>query len=387
MTINSVDKMGMYIHIPFCVKKCNYCDFMSGPATESIKDAYVNALCKQLEAEADNFKAKKVRTIFFGGGTPTTLSISKTDRILDSIHKNYHMELDMEVTTEANPGTLNEEKLKAYQKMGFNRLSIGLQSANNAELNVLGRIHTYEDFCKEYDLARECGFLNINVDLMSAIPDQTEESYYETLSKVVRLSPEHISAYSLILEEGTPLNEMYEAGKLDNRLVDEDADRRMYHKTREILELYGYSRYEISNYAKKGYECKHNLAYWERGNYAGFGVGAASLIDNKRYRIVSNIKDYIANSKNATLIQEEIQNLTKKDCMEEFMFLGLRKMQGVSESEFANIFSTDIYQVYGDVIKKNVSAGLLNCSENRIFLTERGIDVSNTVMAEFLLDE
>lgn len=379
--------MGMYIHIPFCVKKCNYCDFLSGPFVESDREEYVNALCRQLQAEAQCYAGKKVDTIFLGGGTPSVLDVSQTGRIMDTVHKYYDVEEDAEVTTEANPGTLNPEKLKGYRQMGFNRLSIGLQSASDSELKVLGRIHTVSDFSREFESARNCGFTNINVDLMSSIPDQTPKSYYETLNFVASLMPEHISSYSLILEEGTPLNSLYEAGKLDGRLVDEDTDREMYHETRRILEEYGYQRYEISNYAKEGFSCRHNLRYWERGNYCGFGIGAASLMDGKRYRIITNRSRYLENSEKTDIIREEEQILSRKDGMEEFMFLGLRKILGVSRTVFFQCFQRSMEQVYGKVLQKLEKEGLIVCEGDGVRLSERGIDVSNVVLAEFLLED
>lgn len=377
--------MGMYIHIPFCVKKCNYCDFLSGPSTDAVREKYVESLCRELEKSAEGLSAKEVVTIFFGGGTPSVLTPLQTEKIFETIRRNYQIASLAEITTEANPGTLDEERLKAYKEIGFNRLSMGLQSAKNEELKVLGRIHTYEEFRKEYEAARKAGFSNINVDLMSSVPDQTPDSWYETLHCVAGMKPEHISAYSLILEEGTVLHEWYEAGKLKGRLVDEETDRIMYHETKRILEGYGYERYEISNYAREGYICRHNLAYWERGNYAGFGIGAASLIDNVRYHNTNDLQRYLDKPEDMEKIREDIEKLSKKDCMEEFMFLGLRKTAGVRRSEFYRNFQEDIQQVYGGVLKEMQQEKLLVCEEDRIYLTELGNDVSNVVMAKFLL--
>lgn len=376
--------MGMYIHIPFCIKKCNYCDFLSAPATPEIREQYVRALCRELEQSAEDLDSKETVTIFFGGGTPSVLSLSQTERIWNTIQKNYHIAADAEITTEGNPGTLDKTKLREYRDMGFNRLSLGLQSADNNELKVLGRIHTYEDFCREFEAARAAGFSNINVDLMCGIPDQTMDSWRDTLHLAAGHNPEHISAYSLIFEEGTPLFDMFHAGELSGRLADEDTERQMYYETAYILKEYGYNRYEISNYAKEGYICRHNLAYWERGNYAGFGIGAASLIDNTRYRNTDILRRYLEESGK---LREDTQILTQKDCMEEFMFLGLRKTAGVSRTEFYENFQRQIESVYGDVIKKMEKQGLLVCEKDRIFLTELGLDVSNVVMAEFLLEE
>lgn len=375
----------MYIHIPFCVKKCIYCDFLSGPAGDDTKERYVLSLIKELEASAGQFTGKSVRSIFFGGGTPSVLKPEQTGRIMDSVFKHYTVEDGAEITTEANPGTLDYVKLKSYLKMGFNRLSMGVQSFDNHELKVLGRIHSCEDFLREYDDAVKAGFRNINIDLMSGIPDQTISSWLTTLKRAAELKPQHISAYSLIIEEGTPLYAMNEEGRLEGRLADEDEERKMYHKTAEILGGCGYERYEISNYALQGYECRHNLSYWERINYAGFGLGASSLVDNVRYKNTSDAEKYIKNSADTAYIREEFENLTENDCMEEFMFLGLRKTDGISIDEFYGNFGRSIYDVYGDVTEKMIKQELLAVRDGRLFLTDRGLDVSNVIMAEFLL--
>lgn len=387
ITNNSINKdtMGMYIHIPFCVKKCIYCDFLSKPAQAQVIDEYVSALLNEIKVSATEFKNKMVKTIFFGGGTPSILKEKQTADIMEMVYSHYNVDDNAEITTEANPGTLSFEKLKNYRNLGINRLSMGLQTTDNSELKTLGRIHTYEKFLEEYDIAREVGFDNINIDLMSAIPDQTVESYVTTLRRIVKLKPEHISAYSLIIEENTPLYDMYERGELDGRLADEDAERKMYYETKDILSEYGYNRYEISNYSLKGYECRHNLSYWERINYAGFGTGAASLIDELRYTNTGDISQYIAASSDLKKIRKEVRKLSKDERMEEYMFLGLRKMKGVSVPQFKEEFGVDIMDIYENVINKFKAQKLLECTGDRIYLTDKGIDVSNMVMAEFLL--
>lgn len=387
ITNNSINKdtMGMYIHIPFCVKKCIYCDFLSKPAQAQVIDEYVSALLNEIKVSAAEFKNKMVKTIFFGGGTPSILKEKQTADIIEMVYSHYNVDDNAEITTEANPGTLSFEKLKNYRNLGINRLSMGLQTTDNSELKTLGRIHTYEKFLEEYDIAREVGFDNINIDLMSAIPDQTVESYVTTLRRIVKLKPEHISAYSLIIEENTPLYDMYERGELDGRLADEDAERKMYYETKDILSEYGYNRYEISNYSLKGYECRHNLSYWERINYAGFGTGAASLIDELRYTNTGDISRYIAASSDLKKIRKEVHKLSKDERMEEYMFLGLRKMKGVSVPQFKEEFGVDIMDIYENVINKFKAQKLLECTGDRIYLTDKGIDVSNMVMAEFLL--
>jgi oxygen-independent coproporphyrinogen-3 oxidase len=340
-----------------------------------------------MQEASQEFSKKQVMTVFLGGGTPSILSVKQTEQIMDTLYRYYDVAEAAEITTEANPGTLDAEKLRAYHAMGMNRLSMGLQSALDQELQALGRIHTYADFCREYEEAQKAGFTNINVDLMSGVIDQTPSSWYQTLERVAKLSPAHISAYSLIIEEKTPLHELYRQGKLEGRLVDEDTDRKMYHETEKLLSQYGYHRYEISNYAKQGYECRHNLTYWERGNYAGFGIGAASLIDNVRYKNTDDLKKYIKFCTKPEEIREDRQALSTKECMEEFMFLGLRKTAGVSRNDFFEVFHRDMKDIYGTVIDRLKEQNLLMERQDRICLTQLGLDVCNVAMAEFLLDE
>lgn len=386
MMINKqTSKIGIYIHIPFCIKKCSYCDFLSGPADEDAREQYIQALIEELRAGSKEFAKRKVCSIFFGGGTPSVIKRLQTKRIMQAVSDYYEVDEEAEITTEANPGTLDEEKLCAYVEMGFNRISIGLQSIHSHELKALGRIHSCDDFLRGYEQARRAGFRNINVDLMSGIPDQSLQSWLETLKLVSSLRPEHISAYSLILEEGTSLYEEYGAGRLDGRLPDEDTEREMYHRTAQVLKKEGFIRYEISNYALPGYECRHNLLYWERGDYAGFGLGAASLIDNVRYKNTENMDAYLKAAATPSRIRIEKEQLVLKDRMEEFMFLGLRKTEGVSEQDFNDNFGVSFESVYGNVVKRYAAQGLLARKKGRIYLTERGIDVSNIVMAEFLL--
>ena len=276
--------ISLYIHIPFCVRKCHYCDFLSAPCDDETRQTYVEVLCTEIQQRAEQFKDKKVDTIFFGGGTPSILSIEQTKQIVSTIRKYFQILPDTEISMEMNPGTVDRKKLETYKKLGINRLSIGLQSADNEELKILGRIHTWEDFLQTWELVREVGFDNVNIDLMSALPGQTVESYEGTLRKVLALKPEHISAYSLIVEEGTLFYEWFESDNekekrvTNKKLPDENTDRQMYELTKKLLEEQGYYRYEISNYALKGYECKHNIGYWKRKEYLGLGLGAASLL-------------------------------------------------------------------------------------------------------------
>lgn len=362
-------ELELYIHIPYCVSKCKYCDFLSAPFKEPVRQEYVKSLCERIHSYAEPMKAYHVVSVFLGGGTPSILKPEQTEAIVAAIFDSFRVDEDAEITTEMNPGTVTMEKLLTYRRIGINRLSIGLQSANNRELKLLGRIHSYEDFLDTYQMAREAGFTNINVDLMSAIPGQTLESYEHSLTQTAGLNPEHISAYSLIIEEGTPFYERYGEGRHAGELPDEDTERKMYVRTREILEEFGYHRYEISNYAKKGYECRHNLGYWDRREYLGIGTGAASYVDHCRWNE-----------------GEQPVRLTRKEEMEEFMFLGLRKMRGVSELEFEKCFGESMEKVYGQTIEKLCSQGLLERKNSYVRLTEHGIDVSNYVMSEFLFD-
>ena len=273
----------LYIHIPFCVSKCKYCDFLSAPSSEMEREEYVKSLCEKIRSHGKLAKAYRVVSIFVGGGTPSILEAGQMSDIFEAVRDTFEIQEGAEITIEMNPGTVTEEKLETYKRLGVNRLSIGLQSVTDHELKVLGRIHTFADFIETYELVRKKGFANINIDLISAIPYQTVESWRRTLQMVAELDPEHISAYSLIIEEGTPFYEMYGEERGVDVLPNEDDERKMYQDTRELLETYGYHRYEISNYAKSGYECIHNKGYWERVEYLGIGTGAASLIDNKRW--------------------------------------------------------------------------------------------------------
>lgn len=380
-------ELEFYVHIPFCIKKCEYCDFLSFAADKEQKEAYVEALRKEIR-EWQPQDEYRVVSVFFGGGTPSVLPAEEIAVLLEELRQKSCFAENAEITAECNPGTLTEEKLLIYKKSGVNRLSLGLQSAQNRELKALGRIHTYEEFLESYSLARRAGFTNINVDLMSALPGQKERDWEDTLQKVAELEPEHISAYSLIIEEGTPFYEKYaedmrmrDAGKTCRCLPSEEEERRMYKQTAAILESYGYHRYEISNYAKEGMECRHNTGYWLRTDYKGFGLGAASLLKNVRSSNTRDLQAYLHQNR-----QGEKERLTREAQMEETMFLGLRLMRGVSKREFQKQYGCPIEDIYGSVIAKLKKQGLLQSDGERLFLTETGIDVSNYVMAEFLLE-
>lgn len=380
----------LYVHIPFCVRKCEYCDFLSAPAGADTQQEYVRNLLLEIEQKGVRCTDYEVTTIFFGGGTPSILKAGWIADILDAIHRNFKVRKDAEITIECNPGTLTFEKLSIYKSAGINRISVGLQSASDAELRELGRIHTYEDFLKSYDLIRKKGFSNVNIDLMAALPGQTLKSYEQTLRRVLALKPEHISAYSLIIEEGTPFYEKYEAdellrekGEKPQMLPSEETERLMYERTKELLLAHGYERYEISNYARRGYACRHNIGYWRRENYLGFGLGSASLLENERFHNTTDLTDYLGGD----YLAYEQKKLDKKSQMEEFMFLGLRMTDGISTECFRQTFGLTVELVYGPVLEQQIADQLLRKEDGRIFLTERGLDVSNYVMAQFLLDK
>ncbi len=376
-------ELELYFHIPFCVRKCLYCDFLSGPGSPEEERRYMEALILEAEARAEECRDFLVTSVFLGGGTPSTADTAQLEALLRSVRTSYRLAGDAELTIEVNPGTADGEKLRRYRAAGINRLSIGLQSADDGELRRLGRIHTWEQFAETYREAREAGFSNINVDVMSALPGQSLESYLGTLEKVLSLAPppEHISAYSLILEEGTPFFEMAGKGLLE--LPDEDTDRAMYHETKRRLAKAGYGRYEISNYAREGFACEHNCGYWRRREYLGFGTGAASLIHNTRFQNCRDRERYV---RDPVGCREDVQVLSVEEQMEEFMFLGLRLTEGVSLEEFGRCFGRSMEQVYGEVIRRKIREGLLyRPEEGKLALTELGLDVSNYVMQAFLL--
>ena len=368
----------IYIHIPFCIRKCDYCDFLSGPSGPKEQADYVQALLREIQAVEEG-EGRSVSSIFIGGGTPSVLDERLLGDILKEIRNRFKVEEDAEITIEVNPGTANIGKLQAYREMGINRLSIGLQSPQDRELKILGRIHNYGQFLEIYQEARTVGFDNINIDLMSAIPDQTYEGWAKNLRTAAELEPEHISAYSLIVEEGTP----FAARKLN--LPDEDTEYNMYEATAQILKEYGFEQYEISNYARKGRECRHNVGYWTRQDYLGFGLGASSLYGKERFANTADMKKYLENSRNPEKIREKEPSLTREDEMSEFMFLGLRMTKGISKADFQKCFGCTIESVYGEVLEKYESMGLLLEQDGRIFLSREGIHVSNSIMAEFLL--
>lgn len=397
----------LYIHIPFCFKKCAYCDFLSFTCDEKTQIAYADALIREIEFYAPLMKDYLVSTIFIGGGTPTWLDENKMVEILDTIYTYFNISPEAEVTMECNPGTVTAGKLEKYRKAGVNRLSIGLQSADDEELELLGRIHTFEKFLKTYEMALNAGLVNMNVDLISGIPYQTGEKFLHTLQKVVRLKPSHISVYSLIIEKGTPFYETYkfdavkqEAGMQTEMLPTEDEVYRITKLTQQYLVNAGYEQYEISNFAKPGFACDHNIGYWTRENYLGLGLGAASLVENVRYTNTTDLDEYIKNSKkieilsfqqpdgtveNGTNLHIAADVVSRKAQMEEFMFLGLRMKKGVTRARFQETFGIPIEAVYKAALDRLKGQGLLEVSAGNIRLTEKGQDLSNYALAQFLL--
>lgn len=418
---NDKKPLGIYVHIPFCVKKCLYCDFVSIPGVPEddtnlygLSDSYVGALLKEIDKYRGKYRCRdteyEVKTVYIGGGTPSVLAPVYIVKILEQIKESFVIDEDAEITIEVNPGTVDINKLKAYREAGINRLSIGLQSANDNELKALGRIHDADDFAKAYEDAVAAGFDNINVDIMTAIPYQTMDSLKRTLDMVTGLKqkPGHISAYSLIIEEGTPFYEIYGKNKYpegpalhqevspcprgrdgDKKTVpmlpDEETERAMYHFAVGYLKKHGYERYEISNFAIPGHESRHNTAYWKRRDYIGFGLAASSLVNDVRYKNTSNIETYLPDPLTRDSLEEEIR-LSRDDGMSEFMFLGLRMSEGVKEEDFSREFVAGIRDVYGDEIKRLIKDGLLTIDEaaDRYFLTDKGIDYGNYVFSRFL---
>ena len=451
--------MELYIHIPFCIRKCAYCDFLSGPADKEVQGRYMQALLwevslagkmhrERMRKHGEEHNIEEVDTVFIGGGTPSVVDAVWILRLMEQVRTSFCLAEDAEITMEANPGTLTAEKLAQYRQAGINRLSLGLQSTDDGELRRLGRIHTYGEFLENYRLAREAGFTNINIDLMSALPGQTVESYERTLRRVIALGPEHISAYSLIIEEGTPFWQRYgddaeeredETAEADDgenddaenddaehdggerkptekmdvwQLPTEDQDRQMYHLTKSVLAEAGYDRYEISNYARPGYACHHNVGYWTRVPYLGLGLGAASYYGGQRFTNTREREEYLSlleqedekrrealpgdgkslstaqphgETQRLVALRREVETLTRQDAMEEFMFLGLRLTSGVSASAFETIFGRPMEEVYGPVLQKMQRQGLMERAGQRWHLTDLGLDVSNYVLAEFLL--
>ena len=371
-------EISLYVHIPFCKQRCFYCDFPTFAGKEKYREEYIDALIKEIKEKCSNYI---IKTIFIGGGTPSYLETKELEKLLKVI-KNLNLSKDIEYSMECNPGTLTKEKLMVMKKSGVNRISFGLQSCNNKLLKEIGRIHTFEEFLENYNLARDIGFENINVDLMYGLPNLTVDLWKETLEKVCDLRPDHISAYSLIIEEGTAFYSLYNKNKLN--LPSEDDERIMDKLTKDILKERGYHQYEISNYAKEGYECKHNIVYWKCDNYLGLGPGASGYINNYRYSNICDIKEYNKCLEYNKKPIEEKNVLSKKDEMEEFIFMGLRMNEGINLDEFYEKFNVNFKHKYNNILDKLKNLNLIIEQNNNIALTQRGRELSNTVFIEFI---
>lgn len=386
--VKTMKTVGIYVHVPFCKQKCKYCDFISFQNCENYFDDYFECLKKEITEKANeiNSENKKILidTIYFGGGTPSIVCEKYIEEVLNKIYEYYNVSENAEITVEVNPGTVDKLKLERYFEIGINRLSIGLQSTDDKLLKMLGRIHTYKEFENTYDLARKIGFKNINVDLMIGLPNQSLENVHDSLEKIVQKNPEHISVYSLIIEENTKMFDLIEKGELE--LPDEDVERKMYWSVKKFLEENGYNHYEISNFSKSGFESKHNANCWNQHEYLGFGIAAHSYFNNIRYSNIDNLRQYIKNWKNEqsvyNIVFHEHQN--KDDMMKEFMMLGLRKIDGVKISEFKEKFVDNPIFVFRNQLNKLVKEGLIEVLDNNIRLSDRGLDLANEVWMEFV---
>lgn len=400
--------LAIYLHIPFCVKKCSYCDFLSFSAGDETRARYVEVLQREIKEAAAALPKQTdadylVQTIYFGGGTPSLLSEREVRKLIYTVRDYLRVGEETETTMEVNPGTVSADRLMGYFDCGVNRLSIGAQSLQNQELQLLGRIHSADDFYQTFRDARTAGFRNISVDIMEALPGQTLQVYLDTLRQITLMRPEHISSYSLIIEEGTPFSDIFgersakdlvsEQVRKRYPLPSDEEERRMYHETYHFLKSNGYHRYEISNFAREEggdphcFESRHNTVYWKRGDYLGLGLGASSMIRNVRFSNTRNLKTYLEGEGNPEKLRENKQKLSLHAQVEEFMFLGLRMCEGIRISDFNKEFGTSMESVYGDVVRDLEEKGLLKQEGGYLFLTSLGIDVSNRVMACFLLDE
>lgn len=379
--IKEEKEISLYVHVPFCKQKCFYCDFPSYATLETLMEDYVDALCKEIDGKGNGYL---IKSIFIGGGTPSYLEVHQIKKVLKHISQ-LNLKKDMEFSMECNPGTLEKEKLVAMFEGGVNRISMGLQAVQDGLLKDIGRIHTFRQFEENFKLAKEVGFSNINIDLMFGLPNQKVSEWKETLETISKIGPEHISAYSLIIEEGTCFYKMYNDDKL--KLPSEDDEREMYEITKGVLKEYGYNQYEISNYSKDGFECEHNKVYWRCLPYLGVGSSSSSFMDGYRFKNIDNVKKYIDNIISNEVVEEEREENTKEDNIEEFMFMGLRLIEGIDKNEFKTRFGINISSIYKDIIDKNILDGLLIECGDRLLLTEKGIELSNKVMSEFILDK
>lgn len=375
---------GLYVHIPFCIKKCNYCDFNSVRISKEEKESFIESLIREFELYSEELRGVTFDTLFIGGGTPTILEGQEIRLIMEKIRENFDISKGAEITIESNPKTIDEKKAIILKEIGINRISMGIQAVQQKHLDFLGRVHSFEEAKKNVLMLQDIGFENINVDLMFAFPGQTMEDWKESIGEILKLNLSHISGYSLIIEDGTAIGRLYDEGKVDE--FDEELDRKMYYYMRDELEKKGYHQYEISNFAKDGRESKHNTIYWKCFEYAGFGPGSHSFLKGVRYSNVEDLNDYKEMTSSGQKPVEDSNQLSKEDMMEERIFMGLRMNEGISISKFNQDFGVDFKVLYGDEIEGLVSDGLLEIAGDRVKLTEKGIDISNSVFTEFLRD-
>ena len=374
-------EVSLYIHIPFSKQRCFYCDFPTFSGKDHLREEYVDALIKEIRDKCTKYL---IKTIFIGGGTPSYLGENELEKLLKTVSE-LNLSKNIEYSMECNPGTVNEEKLKIMKKYGVNRISFGLQSCNDELLKNIGRIHTFKEFLENYKLARKIGFDNINIDLMYGLPNLTIEVWKDTLEEICKLKPEHISAYSLIIEEGTVFYNLYEKDKL--KLPSEDDERIMDKITKDILINNGYHQYEISNFSLKNRECEHNKVYWSLDEYIGVGSASSSYINGYRLTNESNIGEYIRRVKlNEDTVVDKYKNL-REDEIEEFIFMGLRMLSGIDLLKFNRKLGLDIYSIYKNVIEKKIDDGLLIINKDRMYLTTKGVELSNRVMSDFILEK
>ena len=374
--------LGLYIHIPFCVTKCKYCDFNSFKIDLNEKIKYLNYLGEEMKLYKEEIKNREIDSVFVGGGTPSILNENEINILFEKIKENFNIKSNAEITMECNPGTLTLNKLKIMKKSGVNRLSIGLQAVQNHHLKYIGRIHTFEEFEKNYHDAKQMGFDNINIDLMYALPNQSREDWMESLEKVVKLNPTHISAYSLILEENTELFKMYERDEFN--LLDENTDIEMYEYTIDYLKSHGYNQYEISNYAKDNFECKHNVLYWKCEEYVGIGASASGYFNGIRYNNICELDNYEKMILEGEKPIEWEEKLSIKDEIEESIFLGLRMNEGIQISDFKEKYNFDFEKEYKNEIEKLSKMELIEIDNNLMKLTQKGREISNSVFVEFI---
>lgn len=384
-----MSNLELYIHIPFCEKKCNYCDFVSFHANYETVDNYMIKLLSEIESKKYLANDYQISSIYIGGGTPSFIEPKYIVFIMESIKNNYNLSSDVEISIEVNPNSVTDVKMKSYFNSGINRLSIGLQSTNEEELKTLGRIHTYSDFLNAYNLAIHTGFKNINVDLINGIPGQTPESYKKTLKQILMLNVKHISIYNLIIEDGTPFKTMLANNEIQLPL---ENDLLMMDKiTKELTEYYRLNRYEISNYAKSGFECRHNLGYWSDVPYLGFGLNSASYINDTRYKNKTKLSDYMSLdyknymiSNNPDDYYDEVRLINTKEHINEYMMLGFRKTSGININDFNNTFQEDFEKLFGTALKIYQGMGMINKVQDNYFLTEAGLNVSNSILSDLL---